>query len=357
MAFQLSTEYEALKHDVKILFSQFYDKQSVRFEDFAAEWKALNFTSIFAANYRNTPSAKMRIVERAFRVASEFLSEESTFLYRVATVYMLYTVYLKQLCVPKVKIRMTPTMWKDLMDFLGIVVEHQHLDVAYIIQHLRDHHAFIYTALPKQIMFGRNEFMLGVEGMNTLRHTYEADKYINNFVKNSDTIDTLKHLQLEYNEVKQKVLDESEKGEQKCLSKMIFYSNLEFPDAFEDIMNTHKNLYMEGLSFKPDMSDTTQRPVLSQLQKLKEKKDTRNEGKDVSRATMISKIKQKSWKASVSHSSRKRMSVSEEQIKIPDDIDGNVFYKKSAMLQPFKHKSGKRSLATRGVRYKVSPDM
>ena len=63
----------------------------------------MNFNCIFAATHRNTFSAKMRLVERMFRVASEFLSEESTFLYRVAAVYMFYAVYYKQISTSKVE--------------------------------------------------------------------------------------------------------------------------------------------------------------------------------------------------------------------------------------------------------------
>ena len=102
MAYQLSYEYESLKHDINTLFLRFCQKQSVRFEEFCEEWRAMNFNCIFAATHRNTFSAKMRLVERMFRVASEFLSEDATFLYRVACVYFFYSVYNKQISEPKV---------------------------------------------------------------------------------------------------------------------------------------------------------------------------------------------------------------------------------------------------------------
>ena len=141
MAYFLSTEFESLKHDINKLFSNFHQKQSVRFDDFCEEWKKLNFSCIFGATLRNTIAAKMRITERMFRIASEFLSEDSTFLYRVAAIYTFYAVFFKQVTPVKVKVRMTPTMWSDLMQFLEILKEHKHYDVVYIIHMLRKNKA------------------------------------------------------------------------------------------------------------------------------------------------------------------------------------------------------------------------
>lgn len=361
MAYQLSFEFETLKHDVNTLFSRFYQKQSVRFEEFCTEWKAMNFNCIFAATHRNTYSAKMRIVERLFRVASEFLSEDSTFLYRVAAVYMFYAVYFKQISETKVKIRMTPTMWKDLMDFLSIVIEHRHLDVAYVIQTLRKHKAFIFTAFPKYLTFGRHEFMLGIEGMVGLRQTYEADKYVNNIL-NSDFIEKANNIQKEYEGIKERVLNESKEDELSCLSKVLYYSSSEFPSEFKKILDGHQKSHESGSSLKPDVFDSSQRPVLTQLQELyhgiTEDLVLTNESKKPVN-NVAGKMKEKAWKTSVDISPRKKMKNRQLLEDMPDEVDsdsnapGTIIYKRSAMLQPKGVILPKKNHGRLGIRYRV----
>jgi len=361
MAYQLSYEFESLKHDVNTLFSRFYQKQSVRFEEFCSEWKAMNFNCIFAATFRNTYSAKMRLVERIFRVASEFLSEESTFLYRVAAVYMFYSVYFKQISDNKVKIRMTPTMWKDLMDFLNIVIEHRHLDVAYVIQTLRKANAFTFTAFPKYLLFGRHEFMLGSEGMVAMRQTYEADKYINNLFS-SEFIEQSKSIQKEYDDVKAKVLNESKEDEVSYLSKVLYHSNSEFPSDFKRILDGHEKVHERGTSLRPDLFDSTQRPILSQLQELyhgiPEKDGNSDSPKKVK--NVKGKMKEKAWNAKVEISPNKR-AVKKKKLDDTTSIETDnsasdnktIYFKRSAMLQEHKIRYPKKTTNTKGIRYRV----
>ena len=40
------TEWDALKRDVLQLFQRFCQRESVRFEEFAATWAELNFTAV-----------------------------------------------------------------------------------------------------------------------------------------------------------------------------------------------------------------------------------------------------------------------------------------------------------------------
>ena len=352
MAVQLSTEYEALKHDVTLLFNRFAVHQSVRFEDFCKEWRVMNFNSIFSTTYRNVPHAKIRLTERLLRVASEFLSSQSTFLFRVAAIYMFYAVYFKQITEQKVKIRMTPTMWKDLMDFLNVLIEHQHLDVAYILLKLRDEGAFLFTAFPKELAFGRHEFMIGVESMFNFRMTYEADKYTSELLENIFS-DSLVQIQNEYQDVKQKVLSESKEDERDVLEKVLFYSDSGFAQDVAKWISSYKNKRGNRIEL-PKSIEAEQRPILSQLQELhKEKKVVEaieNEPSESStRAKAIAKIKEKSFKTSVTDSlrrkRRKNESESEAESKsaedtnetrdLGEDMEGVVF-KKGAMLKPFK---------------------
>jgi len=320
----------------------------------------MNFNCIFAATHRNTFSAKMRLVERMLRVASEFLSEESTFLYRVAAVYFFYAVYNKQISATKVKIRMTPTMWKDLMDFLNIVIEHRHLDVAYVIQTLRKQNAFAFVAFPKYLVFGRHEFMLGSEGMMSMRQTYDSDKYISSLFQ-SDFVQQTESLQQEYDEVKAKVMGESKEEEVPNLSKIIFHSNSDFPMDFKKILDGHRKVHERGSMLKPDVLDSTQRPILSSLQELYHGIPSQGKTKSPRKAKAKSrqgKMKEKAWLSKVEFSSPGKKPAAKKNL---EDIESDpeepqetrtVYYKRSAMLQEKVKKKSKKNTA--GIRYRPS---
>ena len=67
---------------------------------------------MFGCTERSTDAAKMRVAERLFRIASEYLSAEAAFLYRVAAVYCLYAVYFKQVVTPRVKVTFVSVLVK-----------------------------------------------------------------------------------------------------------------------------------------------------------------------------------------------------------------------------------------------------
>lgn len=367
MALQLSTEYEGLKHDISVLFANFHQRQSVRFEVFCEEWKALNFNCIFGTTYINKPTSKMRIIERLFRVASEFLSEESTFLYKVAAIYTFYAVYFKQITHTKVCIRMTPTMWNDLLEFFAIVKEHQHHDVAYVIEVLRKHKAFVFCAFPKELLFGRLEFMLGVDGSAGYCHI-ETNDYASKLIDGTNNFQQeLKDIQSAYDEVKQKVLEESTEEEIPDLKKVLFYSNTEFPVEISKIIQQHKRKHFAGRTVKPDSKDSTQRPVISQLHSLEEEtkryksEEQDTEQKNHNDVLKVLKLKEKIWANDIKKGKGMRYAPEtavEPTSTDPDSSpnkdngdDNSVFYKRSAMLHPLKKKRAPYKI-TKSLRYK-----
>jgi Small nuclear RNA activating complex (SNAPc), subunit SNAP43. len=339
MAYHLSCELECLKHDINTLFSNFHAKQSVRFEDFCEEWRSLNFSCIFGATIRNTVQAKMRIVERLFRVASEFLSEESTFLYRVAAVYTFYAVYFKQVTAVKVKIRMTPTMWEDLMQFVEILKEHQHFDVVYIIHTLKNQKAFCFTAFPKELFFGRHEFMLGIEGKSGFQPLKENSSYMNGVLNEDNFLNKVKGIHEDYSLTKEKLLNESKEEEKEDLSKVLFYSNDKFPEDLSKMISSHKRKY-SSLNHSVDKEDEpTQRPVLTQLQDLEEQYNlVEDEDEDTpdSRRSTMAKLKEKVWSFDIKFEKGSRFSVANEKPSNKESSESEndyAYYKKSAMLQ------------------------
>lgn len=337
MAYFLSTEFESLKHDINKLFSNFHQKQSVRFDDFCEEWKKLNFSCIFGATLRNTGAAKMRITERIFRIASEFLSEESTFLYRVAAIYTFYAVYFKQISPVKVKVRMTPTMWADLMQFLEILKEHKHYDVVYIIHKLRKNKAFYFTAYPKEIFFGRLEFMLGIEGLTGFKDLEERGSYLSEVLDDNDITGKLRSIHNDYHNVKQQLLSESKPSEEDELSRALFYINQDFPNDIANMISSYKEKYQNESTSTGQPDEATQRPIITQLREIDPKKDDDesaiivNGKKLTGRALEMYKLKEKVWSNDVK---TERSTGYEIQKEAPKKAEEEVkLFKKSAMLQ------------------------
>lgn len=366
MAYFLSTEFESLKHDINKLFSNFHQKQSVRFDDFCEEWKKLNFSCIFGATLRNTIAAKMRITERMFRIASEFLSEDSTFLYRVAAIYTFYAVFFKQVTPVKVKVRMTPTMWSDLMQFLEILKEHKHYDVVYIIHMLRKNKAFYFTAFPKEIFFGRNEFMLGIEGTAGFRDLEERENYLSEVLDEKNITGKLKSIQNDYNNVKQKLLEESKESEVDELSRVLFYINQDFPEDISNMISSYKRKYEnESTSNEIKQDENNQRPIITQLRDLdpkKSKKEKSNLGFEktekelTGRALEIFNLKEKFWSKNIEVDKSKGYEIQKEILTTDDDLPGGKMYKKSAMLQTNPKFQTKKRKNMKYLRYKPFPE-
>ncbi|XP_032239832.1 snRNA-activating protein complex subunit 1 isoform X2 [Nematostella vectensis] len=100
--------------DCRLLLSRFESHSTVRFEIFSQIWKEMNFSFIHCG--RKDFNGRIQIVDYLYRVVSSYLSSSCTFQYRVGALYCLYAIYHTQLCKPKIKIRMTLPMWKDLND-------------------------------------------------------------------------------------------------------------------------------------------------------------------------------------------------------------------------------------------------
>ena len=360
MAYFLSTEFEALKHDVNKLFSKFHEKQSVRFDDFCEEWKKLNFSALFGATYRNTPGSKMRIAERLFRIASEFLSEDSTFLYRVAAIYTFYAVYFKQVTPVKTKIRMTPAMWTDLMQFTEVLKKHSHYDVVYIIHVLRKNKAFCFTAFPKELFFGKIEFMLGVEGITGFKHSQERSEYLTEILDDERIVPKLQAIQNDYAAVKKKLIAESQENEREDLSKVLFYINQDFPEDVSTMITSYKRKYDDSMANYQPNDETTQRPVLTQLRKIKETSsasntaDSDSQTEDETRASKIFKLKEKLWSSNIQVDKSKGYEIKKEKRKLSaleesveekkrEKEEKRHYYKKGAMLQVKSRVPGSKS--------------
>ncbi|XP_071158854.1 snRNA-activating protein complex subunit 1-like isoform X2 [Mytilus edulis] len=72
---------------------------------------------------------------------------------RVGGLYLLYGLFNQQPLVRKVRIRVTPEKWKEIIEFQTEARRQQHLDVNYVFQRLRFDDAFCYTATDTEVTF------------------------------------------------------------------------------------------------------------------------------------------------------------------------------------------------------------
>ncbi|XP_022805335.1 snRNA-activating protein complex subunit 1-like isoform X3 [Stylophora pistillata] len=88
-------------------------------------------------------------------------STPSSFQCRIGALYALYAVYHTQLCQPKVKIRMTLSMMRDLKELHKQIIEQKHHDADYILRLLNNENAFLFVAMPIPLSYGSRETITG----------------------------------------------------------------------------------------------------------------------------------------------------------------------------------------------------
>ncbi|KAG7466254.1 hypothetical protein MATL_G00162930 [Megalops atlanticus] len=140
-----------LKADCEDLLNQFQKTESVRYEEFAAIWRKMNFSSIF---YGKMAGNEMRTFSRLIlTIAYQYFLPPHTFQIRAGGLYLLYGLYHSQLASPKEKIRLALKDWEHVQKFQTDAVNAQHYDVVYILRRLFSEKAFYFAAMPKHLSF------------------------------------------------------------------------------------------------------------------------------------------------------------------------------------------------------------
>ncbi|XP_027024073.1 snRNA-activating protein complex subunit 1b [Tachysurus fulvidraco] len=142
---------KTLKADCQDLLGRFQTRASVRFEDFSAIWREMNFSTIFYGNLE--PSEKKVFARLALSTASPYLLPPHSFHIRVGGLYLLYGLYSSQLNTPKERIRIALKDWDDLIRFQQDALNAQHYDVVYIVRKLLYEKAFCFTAMPDKLSY------------------------------------------------------------------------------------------------------------------------------------------------------------------------------------------------------------
>ncbi|KAG5857718.1 snRNA-activating protein complex subunit 1b [Anguilla rostrata] len=142
---------EPVKSDCEDILSRFQRTESVRYEEFAAIWRKMDFPSIF---YGKMAANEMRAFSRLIlTTAYPYLLPPYNFQIRVGGLYLLYGLYYTQLVAPKEKITIALKDWENIMKFQQDAMNSRHYDVCYIFRKLISEKAFYFAAMPKHLYF------------------------------------------------------------------------------------------------------------------------------------------------------------------------------------------------------------
>ncbi|XP_071803814.1 uncharacterized protein [Asterias amurensis] len=156
-----------LREDVENLLQAFLHRQTVRYQIFAEEWRNFNFSFIHYAIEKR--QEKKETMFEAFRVATDYLLPPYELQYRVGALYILYAMFETQPHKPKYKIRMGLEHWRSLKQLMDTLESQGHLDAVYIFNQLKMKKAFMFTAMPKKMIFHSSYMELKPEQNQTDR--------------------------------------------------------------------------------------------------------------------------------------------------------------------------------------------
>ncbi|XP_072029224.1 uncharacterized protein [Amphiura filiformis] len=134
----------SLRADIDKLMDYFLLTESVRYQEFARVWQALNFSLIYVGLKDNKD--KKEFIQDAFELVSEYLQPPFDLQRRVCALYTLYGLFYTQTHHPRIKIRMSLEDWKETLALHDDLQEQGHLDALYVFHKMRLDKAFMFTA-------------------------------------------------------------------------------------------------------------------------------------------------------------------------------------------------------------------
>jgi len=146
---------EDLVHEVLYrIFDEFEDIEGPRMTIFLKVWQETSFVLIFHG--RESFRELYEFTEELFDIVKQYAlktrkKDDNPEGIRFAALYLLYALYFKQPCRPKVKIRLTFEEFDELVDFIEETKDCYHYDVVYAWAKLFSEAAFHYVATPGQL--------------------------------------------------------------------------------------------------------------------------------------------------------------------------------------------------------------
>lgn len=132
---------EAFRTDCQTLITRFELTYNTHFQNFCEIWKDMEFSLVFSCH--PSEAALIAFCEDALCITKQFLINTSSLKERIGALYLMYGIYYK-IPVGQLKIRMTVSDWKCLMELHSQIKEEEYLDANYILCKLIVEHAFIF---------------------------------------------------------------------------------------------------------------------------------------------------------------------------------------------------------------------
>ncbi|XP_036438506.1 snRNA-activating protein complex subunit 1a [Colossoma macropomum] len=185
------------KTDCEELLGRFQLTESVRYEEFAAIWRAMDFSSVF---YGITTHQEKRAFTRlAFATVYDYFLPPYSFQIRAGALYTLYGLYHAQLSLPKEKIWIALKDWVHMQKFVSDALSCQHLDVVYVYRKLESDKVFFYTTMPKQLTFDAKRRFLNKDVNEEFQdHSARVAELVN-----TDTLEEIANVHGHYERIKQ----------------------------------------------------------------------------------------------------------------------------------------------------------
>lgn len=190
--------------DVAKLLQRFVATKSIRFEEFLKVWKASNFTFIFLG--RSGLREQHEFLEEAFRILLKYILPPYNLQVRVGGIYTLYSIYNSQHVKHKTKIRIPLSCWPNFCDLEKEILQHKHLDAAFIIRKLNVDRAILLCAYPSMLSIDEMYVMTGLPGdshadTSTPAGVYEEKNSLSHLIED-DTIGQLDAVHEKYHQLK-----------------------------------------------------------------------------------------------------------------------------------------------------------
>ncbi|XP_053330794.1 snRNA-activating protein complex subunit 1 [Spea bombifrons] len=262
--------FPGLKEDCETLLSRFQATDSVRYEEFLAIWKDMQFSKIFVGGMRTLE--RNAFTGEAFSIACLYFLPPYTFQIRVGALYLLYGLYSTQLCEPKRQIRISLKDWSEVQSFHQDLISANHLDAAYVFLQMRLKRAFHFTAMPKFLTFQIHKNTPNSSGREEFKDVQDR---VSNLVT-SDTLEEIQNIHEHYR--KTKCLISADKSQP---DKSLSLAKDDFVDGLKNFVTEHQLWKLEKRTPKTKSDE--------------EKEATSQESEGSERARALARIKAKSY--------------------------------------------------------------
>jgi hypothetical protein len=158
---------KGVRDDVNLIVGQtlklFDDTQTLRIQHFQTVWKSMKFGLIFHG--RQSYRELYEFTEDLLAYTRKLALSPYGFGNRAAAVYLLYTLYFKQPCRPKVRIRVEYEQYEDFCQWIDELRSGCHWELVYCWAKMVSDSAFTFVASTKPVGLensGRNQDRVGV---------------------------------------------------------------------------------------------------------------------------------------------------------------------------------------------------